>query len=306
MGFSYEMLMVLFAWFGYMGFVFFYIYFKENIKFKHYWQGYDLLFLIMFLPNMHFWTASLGKGSPIFLGIGLVAFGMSNIARRKLPIILGLAIIYHIRPHVFLFTSIGLLFGLFSGRANVAAYQKWLVFAAGAAALVLTYDQIILFFQFDSENLTESFDTLAADRQYYLSKDAGSGVDLANYPLPLKLLTFWFRPLFVDSPGILGLIISFENLFYLILATKILKGDFIKFMMKGTSLIKSSAVIFITASIALSFVMANLGIIMRQKSMVMYFLFFIVLSYLDYRKGLYAKPRLASPLIKLKSRSAFN
>src|SRR5687768_13233404 len=67
--FSFEMMMVLFAWLGYLGFVYFYIVFKENIKFKHKFQGYDLITLFIFLPNMHFWTGSYGKGSIIFWGL---------------------------------------------------------------------------------------------------------------------------------------------------------------------------------------------------------------------------------------------
>ena len=65
--FSYEMMMVLFSWIGYWGFVYFYIVFRENIRFKHKLFGIELVTLFTFLPNMHYWTASLGKGSIIFL-----------------------------------------------------------------------------------------------------------------------------------------------------------------------------------------------------------------------------------------------
>jgi uncharacterized membrane protein (DUF485 family) len=41
---------------------------------------------------------------------------------------------------------------------------------------------------------------------------------------------------------------------------------------------------FFLASLAMAFVMSNLGIIMRQKSMVMYFLFFVIYYYLAQKK----------------------
>ena len=41
---------------------------------------------------------------------------------------------------------------------------------------------------------------------------------------------------------------------------------------------------FLLASFAMSFVMSNLGIIMRQKSMVMYFLFFVIYYFLAQEK----------------------
>lgn len=115
---------------------------------------------------------------------------------------------------------------------------------------------------------------------------------MSSYPLPLKLFTFWFRPLFLDAPNLLGLITSVENLIYLLLFFKILKKDFIKFIRKSPALVKMSLVIFFTASFAMTFVMSNLGIIMRQKTMVMYFLFFVIYYYLAEKKYL--------KLIKLK------
>ena len=50
LGFSYEMMMMLFAWMGYWGFVFFYITFKENIRFKHSLKGISLISLSFFCP----------------------------------------------------------------------------------------------------------------------------------------------------------------------------------------------------------------------------------------------------------------
>ncbi len=283
LGFTYEMMMALFAWFGYLGFIYFYLFFKENLKFSHNFQGYNLITLLLFLPNMHFWTASLGKGSLIFLGIGMSAYGLSRIASRKIALILGLAIVYHVRPHLFLFIGLGIIFGLFSGRAKIPAYQKVLVFAGAFAAIFMLYNQILAFAMLDSDNVVESFESFSTQRGSELAK-SGSGVNTASMPLPLKLLTFWFRPLFVDAPGALGLFVSVENLFYVILALKLFSKSFIKFIINGSTLIKASLVIFITSSIALSMVMGNLGIIIRQKSMVMYFFFFIILAFMDHKK----------------------
>ena len=107
---------------------------------------------------------------------------------------------------------------------------------------------------------------------------------MASYPLPLKFFTFWFRPLFFDAPGILGLITSVENLMYLLLFFKILKKDFITFIKNSTVVVKMSLVVFLLSSFAMTFVMSNLGIIMRQKSMVMYFAFFVIYYYLAQKK----------------------
>jgi hypothetical protein len=283
--FPYEMMMVLFAWLGYWGFVFFYIVFKENIRFKHTWRGIDLVSLIIFLPNMHYWTASLGKGAVIFLGLGMAMYGLSQLNNRKLGLLAGLLIIYHVRPHVFFLMGLGILAGMITGRQKVPLYQKLIVVAGVGVAVFFLYGDIMSFASLDSENLLASFDQLSGHRAEELAK-AGSGLDISNYPLPFKLFTFWFRPLFFDAPGPIGIIVSFENLFYLMLAAKLFQRGFFRFLGKSTALTKTSVMVFLATSFALSGTLSNLGIIIRQKSMVMYFFLFLVIAFLDHKKGI--------------------
>jgi hypothetical protein len=285
LGCSYEMVMFLFAWMGYWGFVFFYIVFRENTRHKHTLKGIDLVTLIIFLPNMHYWTASLGKGSIIFLGMGMAMYGLSRLKSRKLHLLIGLLIVYHVRPHVFFIMALGILAGLVTAREKVPLYQKLIVMAGVALAVVYLYDDVMAFANLDSENLFQSFDDLSSHRSVELAK-AGSGIDISGYPLPLKLFTFWFRPLFIDAPGPIGLIVSFENLFYLWLASSAFSVSFIKFMSKSSALVKTSAVAFLATSVALSGTLSNLGIIIRQKSMVMYFFLFILIMFMDYKKSI--------------------
>jgi len=290
LGFTFEMMYALFAYLGYWGFVYFYVYIKENVKYKHKVWGMDLIGLLVFLPNMHFWTVSLGKGSIIFWGLGMVMYGLSQLKTRKLHLIIGLLIIYHVRPHVFLFMAVGIIIGMFTGRQKVPVWQKLLVLGASVGAMVLLYDKIMAFSKIDGDNVLQSFNQFSAGRAYELSK-AGSGIDISNYPLPLKLFTFWFRPLFVDSPGAMGLLVSFENMLYLYLTTKLFQKGFIKFLRKGSALVKTSAVAFLATSFALSNTMSNMGIIIRQKSMIMYFLLFVIVMFLDYKKDLQVMKR---------------
>lgn len=281
--FTYEMQMALFAWFGYWGFVYFYIVFKENVQFKHKLFGFDLISIFVFLPNMHFWTASLGKGSVIFLGLGLVMYALSRLSTRKISLIIGLLIVYHVRPHVFLFMAVGIVVGIFTGRQKVPFYQKFIVLAGSAIALFLSYNTILSYAGLDADNIVDSFNQLSTHRSSELAK-AGSGIDTSNYPLVLKLITFWFRPLFIDSPNVIGIVVSFENLLYLFLTAKLFNPYFLGYIKKAPALIKICAVAFLATSIALSGTLSNLGIIIRQKSMVMYFLLLLVVCFMDYKQ----------------------
>lgn len=284
-GFNYEMMMVLFAWLGYLGFVYAYLFFRENIPIKYtVFKKFDLLTLILFFPNMHFWTASLGKGAPIFLGLMLFAYAIKNPKSRLVPLILGSLLIYYIRPHVFMFVAVGTVLGYMSGKEKISFGKKLFIYVALIGGLILVQDTILEVAGLEgSEDLVEDFSDFSDTRSDSLS-ESGSGVDMSNYPLPVKLFTFWFRPLFFDAPGILGFITSIENLMYLLLFLKILKKDFIKFIKNSTVVVKMSLVVFFLSSFAMTFVMSNLGIIMRQKSMVMYFGFFVIYYYLAQKK----------------------
>ena len=284
LGFSYEMMMVLFAWFGYIGFVYAYMFFRENIPIKIKVFNIDFLVLVLFLPNMHFWTASLGKGAPIFMGLMMFAYAIKNPKGRLVTLILGSLITYYIRPHVFLFVAAGTVLGYMTGKEKIALWKKILIYVGMIGSLILVQDTILGIAGLEgSDDIVEDFSDFSTTRAEKLD-NAGSGVNMANYPLPLKLFTFWFRPLFLDAPGALGLIVSLENLLYLLLFCKILKKDFISFLKKSPISVKMSITVFLLASFAMSFVMSNLGIIMRQKSMVMYFLFFVIYYYLAQKK----------------------
>lgn len=283
--FSYEMMMVFYGWLGFLGFLFAYLFFRENIPIKiKVFKNFDFLTLILFLPNMHFWTASLGKGAPIFLGLMMFAYAVKFPKERLIRLILASALIYFIRPHVLLFVGLGTVLGYMSGREKVAFWKKLLIYIGMIGGLILVQDQILgMAGMDDTDNFVQNFENFSEDRATELSK-SGSGVDMTSYPLPIKLFTFWFRPLFVDAPGALGLIVSFENLVYLLLFLKILNKRFWKFLLKSPITVKMSMTVFFTSSLALVFVMSNLGIMMRQKSQVMYFMFFVIYYFLAEEK----------------------
>lgn len=284
-GFSYLTVMLIFAWTGYVGFVFAYIFFKENITINvTVFKKYDLLTLLLFLPNMHFWTVSLGKGSLIFMGLMLFAYALRFPQKRIFALVLGGFLVYMIRPHVMLFVLVGVMFGILTGKSKFGGGIKILILAASILFLFAAKGSILSVAKLqDSENVVQDFDQFALKQSGRL-ETSGSGVQMSNYPLPVKFFTFWFRPLFVDSPGVLGIFSSAENLIYLLLFAKIANRRFLRFIIKAPYLVKTSFIIFLLTSFALTFVMSNLGIMMRQKSMVMYFGFFVIYYFLANEK----------------------
>ncbi|MFN3969043.1 hypothetical protein [Flavobacterium sp.] len=287
-GFSFEMLMLLFSWFGFIGFVYAYLFFSENIKEKIIVFGkYDLLKILLFLPNMHFWSASMGKGSLIFMGIMMFVYAVQLPKKRIWALLLGTFFIFSIRSHVMFFVIIGVMFGVFFGSdKKLTKGARYFLVLSGLLFIYLASNSILSVANLESsENIVADFGEFANSRSESLSEKAGSGVAMDSYPLPLKFFTFWFRPLFFDAPNVLGIFSSLENLLYLILFFKILKKSFFTFIKKAPSVVKMSAMIFVLTSFAMTFVMSNLGIIMRQKAMVMYFGFFVIYYFLAYEKA---------------------
>jgi len=284
-GFNYEMMMLLFSWIGFMGFVYAYLFFKENIAINiEIFKKIDFLVLILFLPNMHFWTASLGKGAPIFLGLMLFAYALRKPKNRMLSLGLGSLLVFAIRPHIFLLLAGAGMFGILINKNQVTKKQKTIFLGAIAGILILFHKQILGVVNIDdSQNLIGDFISFTSNRAENLD-NATTGVPMTNYTLIEKFFTFWFRPLFFDAPGILGVIVSIENFIYLLLFGKLFKKSFLGFLRSAPAKVKLSLVLFFSTSFAMTFVMSNLGIILRQKSMIMYFLLFVIYYFLAYEK----------------------
>jgi len=288
LGLSYLSMMLLFSWFGYVGFVYTYLFFRENITINvTIFKKYNLLTILLFLPNMHFWTVSLGKGSLIFMGLMLFTQSVRFPQKRIVTLLIGGFFVYMVRPHVMLFMLVGVMIGLLTGKGKLSLSIKILVLLVSVVFLYQASNSILAVAKLEnSQNVVSDFEQFSEKRSIGLSESAGSGVDMNSYPLPLKFFTFWFRPLFVDSPGSLGFFSSLENLFYLYLFLKICNRRFILFLKKSPYMVKMSAIVFVLTSFAMTFVMSNLGIIMRQKSMVMYFGFFVIYYFLANEKWL--------------------
>jgi len=294
--FTYEACMALFSFFGFIGFVFFYLFFKENIYFKHTFWGYDLIKLIFFLPNLHFWSSSLGKGSVIFMGFGILFFGLNKPVKRWWALLLGGLIIYYVRPHImFVVLASAVVAFAFSSRGLSVAYRILILVVSGIAFVYIYQDVMQMVGVDETELLSGNLDF--THRSTELAK-ATSGVDLTNYNLPMLLFTFLFRPLFVDAQGALGFIVSFENVFYLLIFFRLVSGEGIRFLITADYITKTAFFSFLTVAVALAQVSGNLGIAMRQKSQVMILMMFVILKFMDEQKMMQWKTLQARKRVK--------
>lgn len=282
LGFSYEAMMALFAFFGFLGFVYFFKFFREHIRFKNTLWGYDLLSLFFLLPNLHFWSGSFGKGSFIFLGLALLFYGLNNIPKRYVVLFFGALITYHIRPHILLVILVSGVIGFTFSSKGVGWGLKIVMIAIATGAFFYIYQDVLQMVGLEEDTLlTEGLDM--SNRARELSS-ATSGLDITQMSIPEQLFTFLFRPLFFDAPGMLGIIVSFENVFLLLVTLYFLFKGGIMYIIRGDFLVKTAFFSFITVSIALAQISGNLGIAIRQKSQIMMLLLFVILRFYDDQK----------------------
>lgn len=279
-GLSYYSLMIIFSFFGYLALVLFYLTAVENIKLEPVWQSLSPVELVFLLPNVHFWTSSLGKGSAITFGIALFAFGFSRVNRRIVATLIGAFLIYMIRPHILLAIVVGSMMGLLITSSGLKGFYRWSLLIVAGIIFVYASGGVLEFSDTESLDITSSSNLL--HRSSELGK-ASSGVDINNYNFFFKMFTFWFRPLFFDGLGVLGFLASFENLVCIFMAFQLIRGG-IKHWANWNGWFRVILFTFLLGSFVLAQVTGNLGIALRQKAQLMPFFFILYCKAISYQE----------------------
>ena len=257
---------LLYSLFGFMGITFFYIIAIKNIKYNKIINGYVLFPLIFFLPNLHFWSAGVGKDTLLFLCIGMFTYGLMKPFQRIPLLVISILLSMAIRPHITLFLMVG--FGLayvFGGK--VSPFQRFL-FSAVMIGIGIAILPSVMEFAKIEEASAEGFDKFATGKAEVLSRaSTGSAIDISSYPFPLKVLTFWFRPFFFDVRNINGLIASLENLVLVIVFIKAMRTNPIGAFKAAPFVIKGLVIFLIVGTLAFSQSLGNVGIMIRMRNM---------------------------------------
>lgn len=270
---------VLFSLFGFLGVVFLYLLIPKVLPTNPSMFGYKLFPAILFMPNMHFWSGGIGKDSMVFFSICLFIYSIANIRKNIHWLIFSFYITFFIRPHIALVMLVGLGLALLVSSRGASPFWRFAFLLVSIGVFVVISPTVFDFIGVDQESL-DNYESLANVRSKNLSRSStGSAIAISDYPLPLKLFTFFFRPLFFDAINLFGFIVSFENLFYFILTLSVLRIKSVMLIYRMPVVLKACVVISIATAFFMSSSLGNLGIVIRQKNMVM-FMFLLVLLYL--------------------------
>src|SRR5205085_6154009 len=133
----------------------FYITARENISLRPLWHHLSFIEIVFLLPNLHFWTSSLGKGSVILFGLGVFTFGLSRFNRRIFPLIAAGFLIYMVRPHILFTMVLGIMLGILL-TSGIKGYLRWIIFIIASGLFYLMSDTVVEFAETDTLNIFSS------------------------------------------------------------------------------------------------------------------------------------------------------
>ncbi len=235
--------------------------FGNALKYK----GFNVLYLIFFLPNLHFWTASLGKEALLFWGIASVFYAMASHNYKTFSFLIGSLVVLIIRPHVALMLLAAITFILLFDR-NYSLKKR-----IGFSVFALATLSMLLYMVFQLSNIRYwNWERITYFNDYSILsfRNSGTYVPMLEYNYFYKLFSFNFRPLFFHSNTIWAFFASVEN-FLVLLIHGIALIFIVKFYAKITFAQWIKIVFLFTFIASMLYVQryANLGIFMRTKMM---------------------------------------
>jgi len=224
-------------------------------------------YLVLMIPGLHFWTSFIGKDAPLFLAASLCVWATIKLRRRLPAFALGIGMMTLFRPHIALVAVIALAGAAFFARGTGPVARVALVAVAAAAAVYIgaTLEST---FQLRFSSADAVFDWFA--RQGEISKQFTSGSAVLNASYPFRLFSLLFRPMFLDATTPMALVASFENLAMLFMIGFVLFNwrEFYR-LSRSAFFLQFAALFAVTLIILLAAVYYNVGLGLRQRTMIM-------------------------------------
>lgn len=269
-----------FIWFSVFGFVgHLFLFNTLSTIFKNYYKGY---WIIQLLPGIHFWTASIGKDSIAFCGVTMILWATVSLQRRYVIAIIGVLFLLWVRPHIALISLITVIFAsAFDTRIKI--HLRFLIVIFTVTAAFYLYPLVLEYTRLGSlDNLAQYIENRQSSTQFTTSFIALHDVNIFK-----AMFGYLFRPMFLDSEGIFGIVASIENLVYLVTFLYFLTGGGLKMLYthRNSFFIKSVCIFIILLLPILSTTTANLGIAMRQKTMLSPFFITLLVMLLNTKRA---------------------
>lgn len=249
--------------------------------------------LIVFLPSISFWSSAIGKDAISFMATGLALWAALDLRRRTWLLLLAIALMFLVRPHIGALLVGTLAVSMFI-QTRMSRSRRMLigVLALGAAVLLVPIAVKYVGLGTVSNVDVGEVQEYIGQRQAY-NDTGGGGIDISSMNLPEQLFAYMFRPLPYEAKSLVQLAASIDNLIILLLFSV----GLYRLIPRGISQQANHAFLWmysLSAWLILAMTTANLGIAVRQKWMFAPMLIFLLISAIG-------KPRhnLANELVSL-------
>jgi hypothetical protein len=299
---------LVFTVIGFIGAIFFYLAFVTAFP-EGDRRRYALL--IFLWPSMFFWPSSIGKEAVMSFTIGLASLGAARLYMHKragiLLLTLGLAGSLMVRPHIAFVLLIAVLIAyVFIGRSDgsvAIAFGKYgvilLMILAGGFIATRTAD----FLQLESFNADEVSGALQGTQDRTAQGGAEFTPMTADNPVrfPLAVGTVLFRPLPFEVHNTESAVTSIESLFLiaLIIASLSRLRQLPRMIFRVPYLAYCVSAILLFCYIFS--VIANFGLLARQRTQVLPFLF-VLLAVPEFVREM-RPPTVRTPIATVASRA---
>lgn len=245
-------------------------------------SGHRLLrvsgWLILFLPNLHFWSSGVGKEAWLLIGMALVLKGFLSIRKNWLLTLIGVLLAFWVRPAFgivlgavsFVFMLIGRDFGL-KNKIAVAVF--------GLLVGSLGIWKLSVMMHLEEISMSEIFRFSASQFDFLAGFQANSEIPMSDYNWWQRLWALLFRPGIWEASDFWNIAAAFENLVGLLVTISgLLALIFVpRYEIFGSlpRFLVFSLIVCLGMSVVYGLTLNNLGIIMRMKSTYMIFWYFL-------------------------------
>tara|TARA_B100000212_G_scaffold317357_1_gene272969 strand:- start:117 stop:1253 length:1137 start_codon:yes stop_codon:yes gene_type:complete len=222
--------------------------------------------LVIFFPTLNLWTTAIGKDAITFASINLVIYALININSRLIILLASSILFSLVRPFVGIVLFLSLVISI-TTKSNLSIFNKLFIGSITFAGLLWVnyFNEWLNIFDINFETLSTGIENFSI-----ITSIGNNAIELSNMPIPLRIFSFMFRPLFFDANDFYTLLMSFENLIILLIFLNLVIKIF-KCLITQTfnlSVLTIFLQIYLTISWTMySLGMANLGTANRYKLM---------------------------------------
>ena len=258
--------------------------YSEKLPFSK-WAKY-ILIIPLFFPNLHFWTAGVGKEGVLWLGMALVFFSLGSLNKNWVLALLGVGICTLVRPVFGLF----LLFPFVVIPFSSIKIPLWGKIGLGGLLGLAGYFVLkkVIRMSHLADLSIESLEQYRQEQYEFLSAyGADTELPMESYSWVERLWAVMFRPFWGEVWDLNSLVLAIENsislllILLLVVSIRYAAGarawrERCSILWKGKGSSPAELVWFSVLAIGMMFIIAvsanNMGLMVRLKSVWMPFL----------------------------------